>query len=174
MSVANGGINAQAQFAVTPSAGIFAGSAVQLPSERFKALFANGTLSDQIDGLSAQILSFAASTPLPIALNALTDFLGNPLTTARIAFLALKNLSVVDNDFFVVGNAGTNEWDGLLSAGGTMKVFPCSPGGVNDGFGVFSAPGPTAMPVGGSNYNLKIDPGTLAKQLVLLIGTRSV
>jgi hypothetical protein len=175
MSVVKGGISAaQAQFSEVPASGIFAGTSVTLPSQRFQALFQNGTLTDQIDGLSAQLLTFAASTSQTIALNALTDFLGNTLTVARVPFIAFRNLSVVDNDCFTVGDAVTDEWDGFLSAAGTMLVYPSSVGSVNDGFVVISAPGTTAMPVGGSNYNLKINPGSLAKSLILLVGTRSV
>ena len=174
MSVVKGGLsNVQAQFTQTPSSGIFTGSPVQLPPQQFQALFANGTLSDQIDGLSAQLLTFSASTPQTIALNALTDFQGNALTVNRIRFLAFKNLSAVDNDYFLVGDAaGSYEWDGWLSAAATAKIFPGT--AANNGFVIISAPGTTAMPVGTSAYNLKIDPGTLAKQLILLIGTSSV
>jgi hypothetical protein len=174
MSVVKGGLsNAQAQFNQNPATGIFAGSTVALPPQRFQSMFQNGILSDQIDGLSAQLLSFTASTPQTIALNALTDFDGAALTAVRARFVALKNLSQVDNDFFLVGDAVTDEWDAFISAAATLTIFPASAGAANDGFVIISAPGVTAMPIGGSNFNLKINPGTLAKQMILLIGVCS-
>jgi hypothetical protein len=175
MSVKGGLANAQVQFTETPSTGLFAGTSQSYPNLRIQSTFSPGVLADQCDGIAFLPLAFAASTPQTIDLNALVDFYtGATLTVARVPFIAFKNLSQLDNDFFTVGDAVTNEWDGFLSAAGTMLVYPSSPGAANDGFTVISAPGLTAMPAGVSTYNLKINPGTLAKSLIVVIGTRSV
>lgn len=173
MNVSGGISNAIANFNETPATGFLANSNTPLPPTRFRSLFTNGVLSDQIDGFSGQRLSFTGSTPQTIALNTLTDFLGITLTTARICFIAFKNLSQVDNDVFQIGNAAANQFLGICSTGATVPIYPSSTSALNDGFTIISAPGTTAMPVGGSTYNLKIDPGALAKILILLIGTRS-
>jgi hypothetical protein len=173
MAIVSGGTPyASATFTQQGAAGtIFAGGPVPIPPIRMQCLLANGTGSDEMDGLYPNVIAFAASTPQPVDLATLLDIQGKPITAARIRFVLLKNLSQVDNDYFLVGNAGTNEFDGLCSAGATIKVYPSS--ALNDGFVAWSAPGVTAIPVGGSAYNLKIDPGTLAKSMAILIATCS-
>lgn len=175
MSTIRGGLsNASVQFSVTPASGYLAGNAVQIPGMRLLANFQPGTLADQIDGLAAVPLTLSSSTPQTVDLSTLVDVLtGASLTVARVVFVAAKVTSAVDGTVLKLGAAGSNEWDGLGSNGGTVNVYPSSPNAANDGFTVFSAPGTTAMPVDGTHHLLKCDPGSAAMTAVLLIGTRS-
>jgi len=172
MSVTVGGLsNVQAQFNQTPATGPFAGTTVALPPVRFQCNFTNGTTSDKIDGLGYENLTFVASTPQSIDMSALTDAFNNSVTNAHTAYLAIKVVAA-DGAYLTVGNAGSNEWDGCISSGGTIKVYPGSAN--NDGFVIFSFPGTTIPAVDSTHKMLKLDPGANAMTVTLLAGTRSV
>jgi hypothetical protein len=174
MSTFGGGLsNAQAAFNQTPSSGVFAGNNVQFPTVRLQSAFKAGVAADQIDGYSQVNLALAASTPQNVDLMALVDFQGVALTVLHIAFIAIKVLTPGDGFVILVGAAGANEFNGFVSAAGTVTVYPPSPTGLNDGFTVFSAPSTTGMPVSSSHHLLKFDPGTTAQNVIVLIGTRS-
>jgi hypothetical protein len=164
--------NASISFQEIPSAGYLSGNTYPYPPARVQANFGSGYGVDQLDGVSAQILTLAASTPQTVNLfTSLVDLLGNAISPARIKFLAFKNLSTTDGQNVLVGDAGSNEFDGFLSASSKLTIFPSSP--LNDGFTVINAPNATGMPITSANANLKFDPGANAINLVLIVGTAS-
>lgn len=150
MNVQGGVANAIAQFLEIPPSGYLAGTPITLAQTRLLSYFLNGTGVDQIDGFSGLLLNLVAGTPQDINISTLTDPFTNPLTVARVPYFAAKNLSSVDGQVMKIGGAGAGEWDGFLSSGGKLSVFPSSP--LNDGFLELCAPGLTANPVnsGGS------------------------
>lgn len=162
----------QISFSETPASGFLAGTTFQIPATRVQCYLKQGTGVDQCDGVSAEIISLVASTPQIVDLSALTDAItGAALTVARIVFIAFKNLATTDGYNVLIGDAATNEFDGFLSAAATMTLFPSSP--LNDGFVVISAPNATGMPVNSTHKALKLDPGSNAIQVVMIVGTRS-
>lgn len=174
-SVVSGGSSAVVQFTESPSSGYLANQSIQIPSagERVRAYFSPGTAADKCDGLAALSLTFAPSVPQNVDLLALIDIItGAALTVARVRFFLIKVLSQVDAAVLLVGGAGANEWDGFLSSGGKMTVFPSS--AANDGFTEIAAPNNTGIPVTAGSHILKLDPGANAMTVVVLIGTASV
>lgn len=158
-------------FAQTPSSGFLNGIPLPL-QETLKALFqASGVAADKVDGIHAHTYTFVASTPQTIDLTALTDILGTTITCARVRLLAVKVKWTTDNKPLILGAAGASEWDGFLSASGTVSVFPSS--SANDGFFILSAPQTTGIPVSAGSKLLKMDPGTAAGDVDLIVATAS-
>lgn len=165
-------------FTQTPAAGFLSGQALPI-NLTLAALFkASGVLADQVDTIYANTLTFTASTPQTLDLTTLTDILGNAISFARVRFLAIRVQSVTDGQYLLVGDAVTTEWDGFLSAAGTLKVFASSPtsaGAINNsGFTLLCAPNTTGIAVTGSSKSLKLDPGTFAFKVDIVIAGCSV
>ena len=170
---AYGGVqNAVANFFETYSSGYNAGVVLPLSPMRLQSYFVSGTGADKVDGIATLLLPLVASTPQVINLQALTDPLGLALTVTKVRFIVIKNLSVTDGQILVVGGAGVGEFNGFLSSGATLAVYPSSLG--NDGFVLFSAPSGTGYPVSGTSHLLKLDPGAFSFSAAVLIGTSSV
>ena len=72
--------------------------------------------------------------------------------------MAFRNKSAADGHVLLVGGAASDAFEGWISTAGTITVYPAS--AVNDGWVVFTAPNTTGIVVGGSAYNLKLNPGT--------------
>ena len=118
------------------------------------------------------LYALAASTPQTLDLTTLQDPHGNALTVTRSRYIAFKLLSSTDGQTVKVGNYGSNDFLGFVSSGGTVTVYPSTAN--NDGFTVFSAPNTTGMAVDGTHKNLKLDPGSTAASLLVIVGTSSV
>lgn len=146
----------------TPSTGALSGTSVGYGPNFQAVMKLAGVLADQIDTVYDATLTFVASTPQTVSLNAsgTNDPFGNANTFARVRAIAIRNKSQTDNHWLLIGDAVTNEWDGFLSAAATLKVFPSST--VNDGWFLLVAPMTTGIAVGGSNYALKLDPGSFS------------
>jgi hypothetical protein len=167
-----GGLPGTAVFRETFGSGPYNGSTLGFPSKRLQSYFNAGTALDQIDGVSFNLVTIPASTPQTLDLTALVDLVGNPLTVARVRFLAIKVLTATDGIKVLVGNNGSNDFVGFVSAGGTITVYPSSPG--NDGFAIFSAPNTTAAAVDATHKILKFDSGSSAATVLVIVGTASV
>jgi hypothetical protein len=158
-------------FTQTPTTGFNAGKPYPL-SESYKTFFAaSGVGADQVDGVSAFVLTFVASTPQSIDLTALTDQFGQSITCARVRAIAFKVQWQTDNVPLLVGAAGSNPWTGFLGATSVMSVFPSS--SVNDGYTIIAAPQTTGMPVSSGSKILLMNPQTAAGTVVLVIATCS-
>jgi hypothetical protein len=164
--------NLQLTFTETPAGVVFGGNAIQFKEQLRLRFGAQGSLADQIDGLYYAQLTFVASTPQTLDLTTLTDPLGNSLgSIARVRFVGIKVNWTTNGVPLIVGGAGANEWNGFLSNGGTIKVYPSSAN--NDGFFLLSAPQTTAVTVSGTSKLLKLDPQTAAGTVDIILGTCS-
>lgn len=155
-----GGCQPTINFTQTSTVGV--GSSVNLPILlALKSTFRqSGALLDQCNLIHAKTYTFAASTPQTLDLKALTDVLGNAIVFARVRLVAIRVQAQTDGWLLLVGAAGTNEWDGLTSASGTVTVYPST--AINDGFAIWQMPNATGAAVGSSTHLLKLDPGTNA------------
>lgn len=158
-------------FSQTPSSGFLSSTPIPL-AESVRTVFrTSGVAADQVDGIYAKTITFVASTPQTIDVSALTDIFGNTITAARARLVAIKVKWVTDNVPLLVGGAGANEWDGFLTSGGKVSVFPSS--STNDGFFIISAPQTTGIPINGTSKLLKLDPQTAAGDIDIIIATCS-
>lgn len=156
----------------TPASGPFNGQAISPATLAWRFAYrVAGQLADQVDGLYYATPTFVASTPQTIDLQALTDPLGNSITCVRVRFFAIKVGWTTDNVPLLVGGAGTNEWDGFLTSGAKVSVFPSS--SLNDGGLILLAPQTTGIAVSGTSHLLKLDPQTAAGLVTICIGTCS-
>lgn len=161
------------RFHEVPGSGLYSGIDQALAPVPVGVNFSSGTAADQVDGVALVLLTLAVSTPQNIDLSTLVDFYtGATLTVARLRFAAFKNLSKVDGPKILIGNAGTNEYDGFVSSGGTIPVFPST--AQNDGIFFWSAPNTTAGPVDPTHKVIKCDPGSTAQVLLAIFGTASL
>ncbi len=153
-------VNATPQVQVTQyGAGILSGVAVN-KTETFRSLFtSSGVAADQCDTLHIRTYAFAASTPQTIDLLSLLDIFGAPAVFARVRLLAIKLVGAADGQALLLGGAGANEWDGFLSPGAKVSVFPGTAAAGNDGYLILAAPGATGVPVLAGSHLLKLDPG---------------
>lgn len=160
-------------FAHTPDVGFFAGQARTI-LEKFNTQFRlSGTIADECDIISANQWTFSASTPQTKDMLAdLIDPAGNAVAPARARLIAVKWLSKTDNVPLLIGDAVTNEWDGFISAGATLKVFPSSL--INDGWFVLTAPNTTGIPIDSTHKALKFDPQTAAGDVIFILAGCSV
>lgn len=137
-------------------------------TETLQTIFqTSGLLADQCDLLYAATLTLVASTPQTIDLTALADLFGGVVNFARVRFLAMRNNSVTDGANVLIGDSVTNEWDAFLSAAATLKVPPCS--ALNHGYFILTAPNTTGFVVDSTHKTLKIDPGSNAMTLDIII-----
>ena len=178
MATVTGQVTPSLNFTQTPAAGFLAG--VQVPANKtIQAIFKTaGVIADQVDTLYANTLTFVASTPQTIDLTTLTDILGNAITFARVRLIAIRVNSTTDGQNLLVGGAGANEWDGFLTSGAKITVFPstaASGGGLNNsGFFILAAPNTTGAVVNSGSKLLKLDPGSNAFTVDILIAGCSV
>ncbi len=149
-------------FNQTPSSGPLANTPIQFGPAVQAVLKAGGVAADQIDTVHDKVYTFVASTAQPLDLSSLTDVLNNAITFVggRVRLIAFQFQGEVDGSYLLLGNAGTNEWDAFLSAGGTLKVFPAT--ATNDGFFILSAPNTTGMPVDSTHKILEMTPSAHA------------
>ena len=171
MSTATGSCSPSVNLTQTSTVGV--GSSVQIPIQlNLRGNFrVSGTALDQLDTIHAKTYALAASTPQTIDLMALADVLGNAISFARIDLIAIRVQDQVDGQVLLVGGAGTGEFDGFLTSGGKLTVFPST--ATNDGYFILQAPNATGMPVGSGSHLLKLDPGANAMSVDLIIGGRS-
>lgn len=170
--VYGGLVNGLVKFGQNPGSGVFSGAPFQIPAFQARASYGGGTAADKIDGVSFVELSLAASTPLNIDLQSLIDFQNNAITAARARYFFFSLLNGVDGQKVKIGNYGGNEFNGFVSSGGTISVYPGTTN--NDGWIMMNAPNTTAMPINSGQRYLKCDPGTTAATLLAIIGTASV
>lgn len=164
-------VNGQVRFDVIPGTGYLAGTDFPLTPCPTRANYAPGTAADQLDGVSYVLMTLLASTPQTIDLTALVDVFGVAITAARVRFLASKNLTGTDGIYTLIGNNGSNDWLGMLSATGTARLWTSSP--LNDGLLLWNAPNTTAGVVDATHKIIKYDPGTTAQTVLAIIGTAS-
>lgn len=128
----------------------------------------SGALADQCNKLYMARLTFVTSTPQTLDLNALTDAVtGAAISFGLVRVLAIRVNSTTDGQKLLAGNSGTNEWNAIISNGGTIAVYASSL--VNDGFVIFQIPGTTGAVVDGTHKTLKLDPGANAFTADVLI-----
>ena len=162
-----GSSNPSPSFSYTPSAGFLAAQQLQITKTVQANFRASGVLLDQCDTLYANTLTFTASTPQTLDLTSLTDILGNSISFARVRYLLIRINSTTDGQVLLCGNSVTNEWDAFVSAAGTFTVYPSTAN--NAGFTVFCAPNSTGAPVTSSHKTLKLDPGSNAFTVDVMI-----
>lgn len=134
----------------------------------FRSVFrAAGVLLDQCDLIHCKTYTFVASTPQVVDLKNLVDIFGAVAALARVRFLAIRVNSVVDGQGLLAGANGSSDWLGLSSAGSTVTVYPGT--AANDGFAIWQMPNTAGAPVGASTHLLKLDPGTGAFGVDLLV-----
>lgn len=166
---ANVTVNFQAS--QTPASGPLAGTPIQLPERLQMLLRQSGVAADQVDGCYYGQLTLVAATPQTVDVRALTDVLGNSLVPARARVVIFKWYCPTDTDVATVGGAGANEWDGFLSSGGTISVFPSS--AKNDGYFILTAPQTTGIPITATSHLLKVVSAAGAGQFDIILFTCS-
>lgn len=180
-STVTGQCQTNAQFQLTPQAGVLAGQQLPLGINLAAAFRKSGVAQDQCDSIHIKRYTFAASTPQTIDLQSLANILadGATVSLAKVRLIAIKVHWTTDAANLLVGGAGANEWDGFLSSGGKLTVAPSSPGvaagsTANDGYFALAAPNLAGIPVTSTSHLLKLDPGTQAGDVTILIaGTSS-
>jgi hypothetical protein len=158
-------------FAQTPTTGFLSGTPLPVAETFSMILRASGVAANQVDGLYAHTFTFVASTPQTLDVTSLTDVLGNSITAARARIIAVKVKWTNDGLPLILGANGTTPWTGFLNSAGTLKVFPSS--SANDGWFILSAPQTTGIPITGAGSILKMDPGTAAGTVDVIIATCS-
>jgi hypothetical protein len=128
-----------------------------------------GILLNQCNLIYAATIALAASTPVVLDLQTLTDLVGAAAAFARVRLIAIRNNSQLDGDLLLIGADGTDDWVGLNSAAatGTIPIYPSTT--INDGFAIFQMPSSTGAVVGSTNCNVKLNPGSNAKTVDILI-----
>lgn len=133
--------------------------------------YSNGTGAGAIDLLYAKQLSLAG-TATTLDLTSLTDLSGASINFARVRFIWIFNLATTAGYTITVGNAASNAFTGFLSSTGTAVCYPGSSS--NYGRLIFEDPNSTGGSVGavtgGSNKNLKLDPGANTISCFVVIG----
>lgn len=160
-------------FQLTPASGFLANSQITV-ADSYLTQFGYGHLADQCDLVYAASITFVTSTPQTLDLTSLTDVVGGAVNFARVRLVAIKNLSTADAAVLTVGNSVTNEWDGFLSAAGTLKVFPSSANNPKGGWVILTAPNTTGIVVDSTHKTLKLDPGANAFTVNVIIAGGSV
>lgn len=133
--------------------------------------YTTGTGAGQVDLLYAKQLSLAASATT-LDLTSLTDLSGASINMARVRFIWIFNLATTAGYTITVGNAASNPFTGFLSSTGTAVCYP----GSSSSYGrlIFEDPqsvgGSVGAVTGGSNKNLKLDPGSNTVSCYVVIG----
>ena len=164
--------SAALNFAFTPGAGFLAGQQFNLVEALRTVFRIGGVLADQVDLISVNTYTFVASTPQTKDMTTdLTDIQGTVIVPARARLLAFRPKWTTDVPL-VIGDSVTNEWDGFLSAAGTLKIFPSTTN--NDGWTVISAPQTLGIPITSTSKTLKFDPQTAAGDVDFIFAGCSV
>lgn len=160
-------------FTQTPSTGFLSGVNLPITSSLRTVFRTSGVSADQVDGIFAKTITFVASTPQSIDLTNITDVLGNTITAARVRFISVKVKWTTDAKPLTIGNSGANDWLGICgSATSTVLVYPSST--TNDGYTIWAMPQTTgAATIDGTHKIIKLDPGTAAGDVELIIATCS-
>lgn len=128
--------------------------------------YANGTGAGQINLIYAKQLIFVASTPQTLDLTTLLDLSGASVNFARVRELVVQVVTATSGFNAILGNAASNAFAAFWGATGTDTVFAGSiryftdPTSVGAGVGAVTS---------GTSKSLKIDPGSNALTLNLLI-----
>jgi hypothetical protein len=164
----SGSMKTTAAFTLQPTSGVLNG--INLPINLpLQAVFQNGTAADQATKIVAGTVALAISTPQSLTLTAMTDVFGAAVSFTAIRFIALKNLSTTDGQVVTVGNSGTHDWLSIVSAGGTVPLYPGTATNPDGGLRVIAAPGTTGMVVSSTNNIIQLDPGANAISVAYLI-----
>ena len=170
MATVTGTNNITFSFSETITYGIGSISSPLTVNPTFSSLFTtSGTTLDKCNLIYAATINLAASTPQNLDLTNLTDLVGATANFARVRFFAIRNNSTTDSDLLTLFANGTNDWVGLNSgaASATTPIYPST--ATNNGFAIFQMPNTTGAAVGSSNKIIKINPGSLAKTVDILI-----
>ena len=149
--------------------GIGQSVAVPIPAS-FRSVFqSSGTLLDQCNLVYCATLTFVVSTPQTLDLTSLLDIFGVTANFARVRLVAIRNNSTTNGATLAVGSNGTNDWLGLTpgAATTTVTVYPST--AINDGFVIYQMPNTTGAVVGSTNKIIKLNPGTNAFTVDILI-----
>ena len=170
MAAVTGTNNIVFSFSETVTYGIGSVTSQLTVNPTFSSLFnTSGTTLDRCNLIYATTISLSASTPQNLDLTSLTDLVGSAVNFARIRFFAIRNNSTTDADLLTLFANGTNDWVGINSgaASATTPIYPSTT--TNSGFTVFQMPNTTGAVVGSSNKIIKLNPGSLAKTVDILI-----
>jgi hypothetical protein len=142
-------------------------------SQSFSFNPGNGTAADQVNELSVQTVSFAAS-PVTIDLTTLVDPLGATWSAARIDSIIINQRSVTDGQVLLMGytTTTTNAWTSLISNPGQMTLQPAT--AANKGMLLVTAPNTTGYVVSATNKLLHLDPGANTFLADIIITGRTV
>lgn len=166
----NGNLNLQFQQTGT---GILLGVS-PIKQETLKSIMqTSGTLLDQCDTLHMATYTFVASTTQTIDLigGTLLDIYGQPAIFARVKLFLMKFLGTTNGQKLILGAAGSNEWSGtsqMLGATGSLLNVLASTAN-NDGYVVVGAPNTTGYVADSTHKILKMDPGSGAFSVELII-----
>jgi hypothetical protein len=120
----------------------------------------SGSAADQFNKVHSKTYVFAASTPQTLDLQSLVDVTGAAISFTVIRLFAYRIQATTATFVITEGNAGANEFNGILTSGSKRIWYPSSAG--NSGYSIVQAPSTTGIPVSGSSHLLKLDPGTNA------------
>ncbi len=115
--------------------------------------YSNGSTADTADDMVYISGSITTGSTTTIDLTNLTGPWGTVSLTGLKA-LIIVNLCQLDGNVIIVGAAGSNEWDGVLSNGGTITIYPSTD--TNPGLCYLSMPNTTAAPVSDISKILKL------------------
>jgi hypothetical protein len=132
--------------------------------------YTNGTGAGQVDLIYAKQLVFVASTPQTLDLQALTDLSGASINFARVREIVLQVVTTTAGFNVTLGAAAANPWAAIWGTTGTHVVFAGSTFYFRDPSTVGAATGAVTS---GTSKNLKIDPGSNALTINLLIAGAS-
>jgi hypothetical protein len=168
MAVATRGkLKIEGAFFATPSTGAFAGIDVPVNVAAAVGLNPGTGSSDLINLISVTPYTFVASTPQTVDLTSLLDPFGNAVNLANVRLMVILNLATTTGYTLLAGDSGSNEWDAVVSASGTMTVPPSSPTNPTGGFIIVSAP--WGLAVSGTHKTFKLDPSGNAFSAVLYL-----
>lgn len=156
-AVVAGQITPTFSFSQTPSTGGLANQALAPALGALAINLKNGNAApDLVDLLSIVPINLVATTTT-LDLTTLTDVLGGAVNLLNVMAMIFVNYSTVAGHDLLVGDAVTNEWDGLLSSAGTLRIPASS---VKNPFGGFVIVGcPNGLAVSSSHKVLKVDSG---------------
>jgi hypothetical protein len=161
-----GGINASVRGVRRPDSGYYTSVDDTAISQLIADFRESGTVANKVDLRYVKRFTFTASTAQTVDLTAAVGDDGVTSAFVEVVAILIRVNGTTDGSTLTIDNAGgTNSWEGIINAAGTLTIRPSTSDGtntVNHGGFLWVAPGTTTGTIDSTHKNLRLLPSAHA------------
>lgn len=143
-----------------PDTGFLSGQALSAARTLSTNFASSGSAADQVQKMYATTLSFTASTPQTIDLQAVTDILGAALSFSIVRSILIRHKGTVDGSSLSLSAGASNGATNILATTAALKILPATSS--NDGWFALAAPNTTGYVIDATHKTLTLTPSAHA------------